>query len=182
MHQELEPSINPVCGMTNASWIRRRTRIGTSISHTGPRCDEEKVGLRHLFGSGGSRANRFLRGWRCHKTKRRSGHRGGAAHRRSAHRARPAPGARGSAGDLSGHEHRCSRARVLRRGGSGTGRARAADGRARQGDDDASGLTVAPGATEELTLTFDEPGETLAGCHIPGHYPAGMKAVITISP
>ncbi len=46
--------------------------------------------------------------------------------------------------------------------------------------DDPNGITVAPGATEELTLTLQAAGQTIAGCHIPGHYPAGMKAVITI--
>lgn len=46
--------------------------------------------------------------------------------------------------------------------------------------DDPNGIEVGPGATEELTMTFDTAGETLAGCHVPGHYPAGMKAVIRI--
>jgi uncharacterized cupredoxin-like copper-binding protein len=41
-------------------------------------------------------------------------------------------------------------------------------------------VTVAPGATEELTFTFAQ-ADWLAGCHIPGHYPAGMKATITVT-
>lgn len=38
---------------------------------------------------------------------------------------------------------------------------------------DPNGIEVAPGATEELTMTFDATGETRAGCHFPGHYPGG---------
>jgi uncharacterized cupredoxin-like copper-binding protein len=41
-------------------------------------------------------------------------------------------------------------------------------------------VTVAPGATEELTFTFAR-ADWLAGCHLPGHYPAGMKATITVT-
>jgi len=41
-------------------------------------------------------------------------------------------------------------------------------------------ITVEPGTTKELVWTFDKPGTTLAGCHVPAHYPAGMKATITI--
>lgn len=41
-------------------------------------------------------------------------------------------------------------------------------------------IGVAPGQTKELTYTFEAPGTTLAGCHVAGHYLAGMKAVITI--
>ncbi len=48
------------------------------------------------------------------------------------------------------------------------------------GGDDAQSVSVDPGQTEELTVTFDKPGQTLAGCHVVGHYPAGMKASITI--
>jgi uncharacterized cupredoxin-like copper-binding protein len=54
-------------------------------------------------------------------------------------------------------------------------------GRPTMDHDDPTGIGLAPGETKELTLTFDEPGEVLAGCHIPGHYPAGMKAVITVA-
>ncbi len=41
-------------------------------------------------------------------------------------------------------------------------------------------IAVPPGQTVELTLTFNEPGKTLAGCTIPGHYSGGEKASITI--
>jgi uncharacterized cupredoxin-like copper-binding protein len=42
-------------------------------------------------------------------------------------------------------------------------------------------ITVAPGETKELVYTFDAPGTSLAGCHVPGHYPAGMKATINVT-
>ena len=55
-------------------------------------------------------------------------------------------------------------------------------------DDDAShdseetnGVEVAPGETKTLVYTFDETGELLYGCHVPGHYDAGMKGNITVT-
>lgn len=42
-------------------------------------------------------------------------------------------------------------------------------------------VTVAPGATEELTWTFPEEGEVLYGCHVAGHYAAGMVGAISVS-
>lgn len=41
-------------------------------------------------------------------------------------------------------------------------------------------LDVPPGETLTLSYTFDQPGKTIAGCTIPGHYSAGMKASITV--
>lgn len=46
--------------------------------------------------------------------------------------------------------------------------------------DTANGVSVKPGETKEFTYTFDEVGQTLAGCHFPGHYAGGMKAEIKI--
>ncbi len=46
--------------------------------------------------------------------------------------------------------------------------------------DEEMAIGVEPGKTKELTVTFTEPGTTLAGCHVIGHYPAGMKATVTI--
>ncbi|MHB8890475.1 MAG: cupredoxin domain-containing protein [Candidatus Limnocylindrales bacterium] len=46
--------------------------------------------------------------------------------------------------------------------------------------DEPMAIGVEPGKTKELTVTFDTPGATLAGCHVIGHYAAGMKAAITI--
>jgi uncharacterized cupredoxin-like copper-binding protein len=47
-------------------------------------------------------------------------------------------------------------------------------------EDGPDGVAVQPGATEELTITFDDPGPTLAACHIPGHYASGMKTTVTV--
>jgi uncharacterized cupredoxin-like copper-binding protein len=47
-------------------------------------------------------------------------------------------------------------------------------------DDEPNAIGVEPGQTKELVMTFDAPGTTLAGCHVVGHYGAGMKATITI--
>lgn len=49
------------------------------------------------------------------------------------------------------------------------------------GHDDPAGIAVKPGQTRDLTYTFVQPGETLAGCHVAGHYAAGMRAAITIT-
>jgi uncharacterized cupredoxin-like copper-binding protein len=46
--------------------------------------------------------------------------------------------------------------------------------------DETEGIGVEPGKTKELTYTFPAAGATLAGCHVPGHYLAGMRAEITI--
>ena len=43
-------------------------------------------------------------------------------------------------------------------------------------------ISLKPGETKELTYTFNAAGQTLAGCHIAGHYAAGMKAAITVTP
>ena len=48
------------------------------------------------------------------------------------------------------------------------------------GQDVANGIALKPGQTKELTVTFDAPGTTIAGCHEPGHYGGGMKATIEI--
>jgi uncharacterized cupredoxin-like copper-binding protein len=42
-------------------------------------------------------------------------------------------------------------------------------------------IAVKPGQTKDLVYTFEAPGQLLAGCHIPGHYPAGMKATVTVT-
>lgn len=47
--------------------------------------------------------------------------------------------------------------------------------------DEPQGIAVKPGETKELTYTFAQPGETLAGCHVVGHYGGGMKAAITVT-
>ncbi len=57
------------------------------------------------------------------------------------------------------------------------------------GHDDAHGddhhgmipsITLEAGETGDLVVTFDEAGETLIGCHIAGHYDAGMVTTLTV--
>ena len=50
------------------------------------------------------------------------------------------------------------------------------------GHDESAGIAVKPGETKELTYTFREAVPTLAGCHVAGHYAAGMKAEISVGP
>ena len=46
---------------------------------------------------------------------------------------------------------------------------------------DPSGVTLKAGETKELTYTFTQAGQSLAGCHVVGHYGGGMKAAITVT-
>lgn len=48
------------------------------------------------------------------------------------------------------------------------------------GQDEAMAITVAPGATKELTVTFPTASTLLAGCHVAGHYAGGMKAAVEV--
>jgi uncharacterized cupredoxin-like copper-binding protein len=48
-------------------------------------------------------------------------------------------------------------------------------------DMDLPALTLTPGETKETTVTFDEPGTILYGCHEPGHYDGGMVGTITVT-
>lgn len=47
--------------------------------------------------------------------------------------------------------------------------------------DEPGGVAVAPGETKELVHTFGAAGVTIAGCHVAGHYAAGMMTQITIA-
>jgi uncharacterized cupredoxin-like copper-binding protein len=46
--------------------------------------------------------------------------------------------------------------------------------------DEPNAFMLESGETKELTWHFTEGGEVLIGCHIPGHYAAGMKAEINV--
>lgn len=46
--------------------------------------------------------------------------------------------------------------------------------------DKPNGIVVAPGETGELTWRFEEGGTVPFGCHIPGHFPAGMKGEVDL--
>lgn len=50
-----------------------------------------------------------------------------------------------------------------------------------RGNSETMAITVDPGETGDLKVTLDEPGETLIGCHLPGHWEAGMVAAITVT-
>ena len=54
------------------------------------------------------------------------------------------------------------------------------DGGMSMPEDEPMAIGVEPGTTKELTVTFAEPGTTLAGCHVIGHYAGGMRADVTI--
>jgi uncharacterized cupredoxin-like copper-binding protein len=42
------------------------------------------------------------------------------------------------------------------------------------------GVTVPPGQTRRLTWTFHDPGVVLYGCHVLGHWAAGMRGTILV--
>lgn len=46
---------------------------------------------------------------------------------------------------------------------------------------DVQALTLAPGETGDLDVTFEESGPMFLGCHLPGHWEAGMSATVTVS-
>lgn len=48
------------------------------------------------------------------------------------------------------------------------------------GHGDPNALTLEPGKTVELTWRFTAPGLIEVGCHVPGHYAAGMHAAVEV--
>jgi uncharacterized cupredoxin-like copper-binding protein len=42
-------------------------------------------------------------------------------------------------------------------------------------------FVLEPGTSGEVTMTFDEAGSTIIGCHEPGHWEAGMRVEVTIT-
>jgi uncharacterized cupredoxin-like copper-binding protein len=44
------------------------------------------------------------------------------------------------------------------------------------------GIFLEPHETGVVSYRFDTPGEILLGCHLPGHWEAGMKAIVTVKP
>ncbi|HVT75809.1 MAG TPA: plastocyanin/azurin family copper-binding protein [Acidimicrobiales bacterium] len=42
------------------------------------------------------------------------------------------------------------------------------------------GITVQPGKTDEIVVTFAEKQKTIIGCHEAGHYAGGMKVAVTV--
>lgn len=56
-----------------------------------------------------------------------------------------------------------------------------AEGMAGMGHEEPNSMVLDPGETGQLTWHFSAPGSILYGCHIPGHYAAGMVGTITIA-
>lgn len=46
---------------------------------------------------------------------------------------------------------------------------------------DVAAITLDPGASGEMTLEFSEAGEVWIGCHLPGHFDAGMAASFAVA-
>jgi uncharacterized cupredoxin-like copper-binding protein len=44
------------------------------------------------------------------------------------------------------------------------------------------GFYLAPGTTKVVAYKFDSPREIMLGCHLPGHWEAGMVAIVTVVP
>jgi uncharacterized cupredoxin-like copper-binding protein len=58
-----------------------------------------------------------------------------------------------------------------------------ASGNAMEPSQDATfSVDVPAGQTTRLVYTFEQPGTQLFGCHVPGHYAAGMLGTITVTP
>lgn len=67
-------------------------------------------------------------------------------------------------------------------GGAGRSRPRVTGRHAvgHPGMTDPFAVLVEPGSSGEITITFDQPGQLLLGCHEPGHWEAGMQATIDV--
>ena len=49
--------------------------------------------------------------------------------------------------------------------------------------DEVAPLVLEPGASEDVIMTFDDPdvSSTIIGCHVPGHWEAGMRVDVTVA-
>jgi uncharacterized cupredoxin-like copper-binding protein len=47
--------------------------------------------------------------------------------------------------------------------------------------DEGNAVSLEAGQTEELIWRFGKPGNVEIACHIPGHYEAGMHAIVTVA-
>ena len=72
--------------------------------------------------------------------------------------------------------------KVVHEGFVGTEAVQAARGTASPtGPEPSNGVLVQPGQTATLTYTFGSPGNLVLGCHLPGHYEAGMRSIIKVN-
>lgn len=46
--------------------------------------------------------------------------------------------------------------------------------------DEENAVSLAPGEAKELVYSFGDEGELLIGCHVDGHYAAGMMGTISV--
>ena len=46
---------------------------------------------------------------------------------------------------------------------------------------DNGGISVKPGKTGKLRMTFERAGMLEIGCHVPGHYEAGMRTTVNVT-
>lgn len=42
-------------------------------------------------------------------------------------------------------------------------------------------VSLEPGETQELIWQFSHPGKVEIACHLPEHYEAGMRAIVTVA-
>lgn len=54
------------------------------------------------------------------------------------------------------------------------------EGEMHHDEGDGNAVSLDPGETAELTWTFPSDGEVLYGCHVAGHYEAGMVGTVTV--
>lgn len=47
--------------------------------------------------------------------------------------------------------------------------------------EDANAISLAPGETKTLVWQFGQSNDIQIGCHVPGHYPAGMLSKVTVA-
>ncbi len=47
--------------------------------------------------------------------------------------------------------------------------------------DEGNAVSLEPGETNELIWRFGKPGNVEVACHLPGHYEAGMRAIVTVA-
>ncbi len=48
--------------------------------------------------------------------------------------------------------------------------------------DEANRIFMEAGETKQITWTFPEEGSVIYGCHMPGHFAAGMRGTVRIAP
>jgi len=47
--------------------------------------------------------------------------------------------------------------------------------------DEGNAISLEPGETKEIIWRFGKRGKVEIACHLPGHYEAGMRAIVTVA-